>query len=245
MKLTIIETGDVPEPLQQRFGTYPQMFAAMFARAGSPFAAETIAVHRGEALPDPSGLDAVLITGSPAGVYDPLPWIEPLRAFIRSAYADDIPMLGICFGHQIIADALGGDVRKSERGWGMGRHAYRFNETVAGTAGLADTGLGDSLSILCSHQDQVITPPADASAFLASEFAPNAGLVYANGSTLSLQPHPEFSDDYAMALAELRRGRAPDAVVDAALASFANPSDSPAVGRWLAAWLLERTTVSA
>ena len=53
-----------------------------------------------------------------------LPWLDPLRDFIRKAYANDTPMLGICFGHQIMADALGGDVRKSEKGWGLGRHTY-------------------------------------------------------------------------------------------------------------------------
>ncbi|MGV3652402.1 MAG: type 1 glutamine amidotransferase, partial [Devosia sp.] len=198
-----------------------------------PVSTQTIAVHRGEALPEPGTLDAVLITGSPAGVYDPLPWLDPLRAFIRKAYAAQLPMLGICFGHQIIADALGGDVRKSEKGWGMGRHAYRV-------VGMPDflPGVGETVSILCSHQDQVIVPPAEAKVFLASEFTPNAGLAYRNGRVVTLQPHPEFADDYAMALADLRRGRAPDAVVDAALASFSAPSDAPAMGRWLADWLI-------
>ncbi|SFZ86412.1 GMP synthase-Glutamine amidotransferase [Devosia enhydra] len=233
MNLTIIETGEIPEPLRHRFVPYADMFGQMFARAGRPVATQTIAVHRGDPLPEPQTLDAVLITGSPAGVYDPLPWLDPLRDFIRAAYAADLPMLGICFGHQIIADALGGEVRKSEKGWGMGRHAYR----VVGAPGFLP-GVGESVSILCSHQDQVIVPPAEAEVFLASPFTPNDGLAYRNGRVVTLQPHPEFADDYAIALADLRRGRAPDAVVDAALASFTTPSDSPAMGRWLADWLI-------
>jgi GMP synthase-like glutamine amidotransferase len=68
--------------------------------------------------------EAVLITGSPAGVYDSTPWMDPLRVFIREAFATRKPMVGVCFGHQIIADALGGQVRKSEKGWGIGRHTY-------------------------------------------------------------------------------------------------------------------------
>ena len=94
-----------------------------------------------------------------------------------------------------------------------------------------------ALSIACSHQDQVLAPPPDAEVFLGSEFTPNAGLVYANGAAVSLQPHPEFLDDYVMALAELRRGRVPDELVDKAIASVATPSHSKDLAGWLGAFL--------
>ena len=116
MKLTIIQTGDVPAPLRDRFGPYRTMFETMFDRTGQGFSYETVAVSDGEPFPDPARLEAIVITGSAAGVYDRLPWLDPLRAFIRTAYEQRTPMLGICFGHQIMADALGGDVRKSEKG---------------------------------------------------------------------------------------------------------------------------------
>ncbi len=232
MQLTIIQTGDVPAPLAGRFGPYPDMFRRMFDLTGAAFDYDTVRAHDGAPLPDPAGLEAILITGSAAGVYDDLPWLEPLRQFIRSAYAARTPTIGICFGHQIMADALGGDVRKSEKGWGLGRHVYgvRRRPALLGTA-------PDALAVACSHQDQVIAPPADADVILASEFTPNAGLLYRNGAAISLQPHPEFDDDYARALAQLRRGRAPDAVVDAALASLSTPSHSADVSRYLAAFL--------
>ena len=125
MKLTIIQTGEVPLALRPRFGAYSPMFSRMFEMAGQTFQYETVAIHDGAPFPDPAVLDGILITGSAAGVYDShFTWMEPLRAFIRSAYAAKTPMLGICFGHQIMADALGGDVRKSEKGWGLGRHVY-------------------------------------------------------------------------------------------------------------------------
>lgn len=232
MKLTIIQTGDVPAALRPQFGAYPPMFKRMFDEAGQPFEYETAPVYDGAAFPDASKLDGILITGSAAGVYDDYAWLDPLRAFIRSAYAADTPMLGICFGHQIMADALGGDVRKSEKGWGLGRHTY---EVKARPTFLA-TDL-PTLSIACSHQDQVIVPPKDAEVFLGSEFTPNAGLVYKNGKALSLQPHPEFLDDYTLALAELRRGKAPDEVVDTAVGSVAKPSHSKDVAGWLGAFL--------
>jgi GMP synthase-like glutamine amidotransferase len=231
MKLTLIQPTDVPEPLRARFGAYHLMFERLFAPEGFTF--ETIRLSAGEALPDPAGLEATLVMGSSAGVYDTgHAWMEPLRAFIRAAYGARTPMLGICFGHQIIADALGGDVRKSDKGWGLGRHVYAVTRRPPQLGGASP-----EVAIACSHQDQVLAPPAEAEAFLASDFTPNAGLVYRNGRTLTLQPHPEFADDYALALAELRRGRAPDAVVEAAIASLARASDSREMAGYLAAFL--------
>lgn len=233
MKLTILKTGEVPAAIAERFPTYPEMFKAMFARNNQHFDFEIIDVCNGEPLPDVSGLDAVLITGSPAGVYEDHSWLPPLREFIRQAYAHKVKMVGICFGHQVIADALGGEVRKSEKGWGLGRHTYNV---VNKPAFLQD--VGESVSLSCSHQDQVITPPVSASVILASDFAPNAGLYYENEAALTFQPHPEFEDEYAQALVQLRRGLAPDAVIEKGLASFDTPSDSAvivsAISRFLA-----------
>ncbi len=132
-------------------------------------------------------------------------------------------MVGVCFGHQLIAQALGGTVRKSEKGWGIGRHVYQ----VAPDNGLLD---GETIAAAASHQDQVITPPASARTIMSSDFTPHAGLLYANGTTLSAQPHPEFTVDYADALCDLRRGLAPDAVVDAAKASLTGPLDHTTLG---------------
>ena len=149
--------------------------------------------------------------------------MDPLRNFIRRAHERGTKMVGICFGHQIIADALGGDVRKSEKGWGLGRHF------VPGV---------DKLAIACSHQDQVITPPPMAKVILRSAFAPNAGLSYAGGNILSFQPHPEFEDDYSKALIDLRRGKVSEDVIEAAHDSMKTRSDSAilshAISRFLA-----------
>jgi GMP synthase-like glutamine amidotransferase len=232
MKLTIIQAGEVPPPLRAGFGLYAPMFMRMFDEAGFGFSYDTVPIHDGAGFPDPTALEAILITGSAAGVYDDLAWLEPLRAFIRGAYAANTPMLGICFGHQIMADALGGDVRKSDKGWGLGRHTYE----VKSQPGFLATDL-PALSIACSHQDQVIVPPAEAEVFLGSAFTPNAGLVYRNGRALSLQPHPEFLDDYTLALVELRRGKAPDAVVDGAVTSLGTKSHSGDVASWLGDFL--------
>jgi GMP synthase-like glutamine amidotransferase len=231
MKLTLIQPTDVPSPLRDRFGAYDRMFHRMFAAEGFEF--QTLRIGEGDPLPDPAALEAVLVTGSSAGVYDNhLSWMEPLRAFIRGAYAAKTPMVGICFGHQIMADALGGDVRKSEKGWGLGRHVYDVNARPAPLGGTLP-----EFAIACSHQDQVITPPAEATTFLSSAFTPHAGLFYGTGKAMSLQPHPEFDDDYTLALAEMRRGNTPDEIIETAVASVARSSDSAEMAGYLGAFL--------
>jgi GMP synthase-like glutamine amidotransferase len=228
MKLTIIQTGDVPAPLRNQFGPYRKMFETMFDGTGHGFTYDMVAVSDGAPFPDPSDLEGIVITGSAAGVYDDLPWMDPLRAFIRDAYGRKTPMLGVCFGHQIMADALGGDVRKSEKGWGLGRHSYGVSKRPDFMRNAPSM-----LAVACSHQDQVIAPPDEAEVILSSDFTPNAGLVYRNGAALSFQPHPEFDDAYTIALAELRRGKAPDTVVETALASIAKPSNSGDVAGYI------------
>jgi len=235
MKLTILQTGEVPLPLRNRFVPYRKMFESMFDRTGQDFSYETINVAEGEPYPAFESLQGVVITGSAAGVYDDLPWLEPLRDFIRQSYQRRTPLLGICFGHQIMADALGGDVRKSPKGWGLGRHTY----AVTGRPEFMQQA-PDALAVACSHQDQVLSPPRNAEVILASDFTPNAGLAYGNGAALSFQPHPEFADDYTVALAELRRGKAPDALVDAAVSSIATPSQSADVANYIGRFFKER-----
>lgn len=200
MKLTIIQLGETPAAMVDEFGRHPPQIQDMLNTSGTNFSFDVAHVLDGEPFPDLDKLDGIIIPGSAKGTYDATDWMDPLRAFVREAYSAKKPMLGICFGHQIMADALGGEVRKSEKGWGLGRHLYEVK-------GYPDF-MGDTkqVAIAASHRDQVITPPKEAEVFLAFEFTPNAGLVYKNGAAISLQPHPEFSVDYSRALVELRRG---------------------------------------
>ena len=230
-KITIIETGVIsPEPRAQH-GSFPQMFERMIGAADASAIFATVRLLDGDALPDPAGLDAVLLTGSPAGVYDDLDWIAPLERFVRATYAARTPMVGVCFGHQLIAQALGGTVRKSEKGWGIGRHVY----DVAPGNGVIG---GEEIAIACSHQDQVIAPPADATTILHSAFAPHAGILYGNGATLSVQPHPEFTPAFADWCCD-KAGRfgAPAPLVASAKATLDQPLNHSDLGRAIARFL--------
>jgi GMP synthase-like glutamine amidotransferase len=230
--VTIIETGLVSPANRERHGTYPQMFEQMIRAADPSVTFDTVSIPAGEKLPDPRERESILITGSSAGVYDGFDWIAPLEEFVRVAHAEKVPMVGVCFGHQLIAQALGGVARKSEKGWGLGRHVY----DVAPGNGILD---GARIALAASHQDQVVTPPPGAKTILSSGFAEHAGLLYPGGTTLSVQPHPEFSAGYALACCEMAhsKGGAPDGLVEAAKASLTEPMDSVRLGGAIARFL--------
>jgi len=227
MKLAILETGRPPGDLQQTFGDYPAMFARML---GPQFEIETFDVQSGELPSDPAVHHAYLITGSPAGVYDPLPWIAPLCAFIRAARGSR--MVGICFGHQVMAEALGGHVEKSDKGWGAGLQQY----SIVGTEPWLDSS--GTIAVPASHQDQVVVQPPHTEILATSPFTPYAGLAWTDRPAISFQFHPEFSPDFAKALIEKRYDVVPDP--DAAIASLDAPNDNARVADWIRKFLTEK-----
>ena len=232
MKLTIIETGLVPEPIRGDFEDYPAMFRHMMSGVGT-YEFDTVSVIKGEALPDPGEVEAVLITGSPAGVYDDDTWIGPLTDFIRAGARAGVPQVGVCFGHQILAEALGGEVVKSDKGWGVGRHTY----DVVTCPAFVSESCPPSLSAAVSHQDQVVTLPPGAQLVAASDFTPFAALYYPEAPAFSFQCHPEFADAYSAALYSLRRPRIGETLTDQALESLEIEGDHTRLARWTAEFL--------
>ncbi len=220
----ILQTGAVPHHLVERHGPYDGMMRRML---GDHYAYRTYDVEAGELPVRPEDHGAYIITGSPAGVYDPLPWIEPLKAFIRGARGR-AKLVGICFGHQIMAEALGGRVEKSPKGWGLGLHHY----DVKASAPWMDDG--GRVSVAASHQDQVVTAPEGATVLAASAFTPYAILSYAGGDAISFQFHPEFDRAFAEALVDLKRASFDDpSDVERTLATLDAPSDAPRVAAWI------------
>ena len=223
MRVAILETGAPPSALVQDFGTYADMTRNLF---GEAHAFQTIPVHLGAALPEADAFEAYAITGSPAGACDPLPWIAPLEGFLRAAKGR-AKLVGICFGHQILAQALGGRVAKAPRGWGLGLHRYE----LAGAAPWLDAPA--SVTGTASHQDQVVKAPPGSTTLAASAFTPHAMLAYGDDA-LSFQFHPEFAPAFSRALFTQRRVPGlPQAQHDAAIASLDRPNDNARVGRWI------------
>jgi GMP synthase-like glutamine amidotransferase len=218
--IAILETGTPPGELGKRFGRYSDMFAELL---GQDLITAVHDVTGGE-FPDPAGQSAWLITGSSAGVYDDLPWIEPLKQFLRAAKGR-AKLVGICFGHQIMAEAFGGRVEKSEKGWGLGLHTYR----VVGHERWMDDA--ERIAVPVSHQDQVVEQPPHSHLLATNDFCEIAALAYEDQPAISFQFHPEFTPEFAAELIELRRARAPNA--DAAIASLAHPNDRQRVASWI------------
>jgi len=185
----------------------------------------------GRVFPDrPDECDAYLVTGAAAGVYDPDPWIGDLLAFLRAARGR-AKLVGVCFGHQAIAQAFGGNVIKSPKGWGVGLHTYG----VEAHAPWMDAAPAFSLS--ASHQDQVVELPPGASVVAGSDFCPNGMLAYGDDA-ISIQLHPEFAPDYSIALIEGRRGqRIPEDLAARAVESLKRPDDHARMATWIAGFL--------
>lgn len=204
MKIGILQTGRSVDPLSTKHGDFPDMMAALLVQ--SDFAFQTYAV-----LDDhfPGGVhecDGWLITGSRHSAYEGLAWMPKLKEFLRATYEADTPIVGICFGHQIIAQALGGKVEKSLLGWVIGPTTYDFND-------------GSQAVINAWHQDQVTVLPKGATRIATSELCQNAALVYGNRA-LSYQAHPEFTNAFTKDLLDLRRDQLPENVCDMADRGF-------------------------
>ena len=225
MKLAILEAGTPPEPLIAQFGRYPAMFERLL---GNGIDYDSFDVPAGELPGVPGAHDAYLITGAAAGVYDGLPWIHELAVFLRAA--GSAKLVGICFGHQIMAEAFGGHVEKAAKGWGVGLHNYPI---VRQEPWMDDAAM---VSVPASHQDQVVMQPPGTHVIASSIFTPYAGLAWNHGRAISFQFHPEFAPDYAKALIDLRRERLPDP--DAAIASLDRRNDHDRVGMWIRQFLL-------
>lgn len=222
MKVGILETGTPIDTLIVRFGRYPHMLEKLI---GERFETTIYDVPGGELPGAAADHDAYLITGSPAGVYDPLPWIPELIGFLRSAKGE-AKLVGICFGHQVMAEAFGGRVVKSEKGWGVGLHAYPILHREPWMDGEEPI-----ISVPASHQDQVVEQPPETIVLAGSVFTPFAALAYRDQPAISFQFHPEFEPEYAKAMIDTRRDRLTDP--DSAIASLDRPNDRERVGGWI------------
>ncbi|MEO0995542.1 MAG: type 1 glutamine amidotransferase [Pseudomonadota bacterium] len=222
LTIGILETGPVMEPLLSRHGSYPQMMERLLAGRG--FAFKSWRVLEGDLPATVDAADGWLITGSRHGAYDELPWIPPLEEFLRRAFEAQVPIVGICFGHQILAQALGGKVVKYEGGWSLGRQDYRI------------AGFDTPLEVIGFHQDQVIEAPEGAEIVGSSDFCRIAALSYGDRAW-TLQPHPEFEPEFVSDLFEQRKDLLPADLVAKALETLDGSYDSETVADKMAAVL--------
>lgn len=220
MKIGILECGHIDPKIAATIGTYPEIYAQLLQ--GHDFNFANFDVVNMQFPANVQECDGWLLTGSKHGAYDDLPFIKRLQRFIRDAYDEAIPLVGICFGHQIVAQAMGGTVEKFAGGWALGLNDYSFDD------------LGPQ-QLNAWHQDQVVRRPDMARLIATSPFCENAALAYGTRA-LTIQPHPEFEGDAVQALADLRRGTGdyPNDLLDQALANKDKPNTNLDVSQFIA-----------
>ncbi len=223
MLIGILQTGLAPDMLAPVMGDYPDMFARLLEGYGFSF--RTWRVVEGDFPTSVRDAEGWLITGSRHGVYEDHTWIPPLETFIRAAYDAHMPLVGICFGHQIVAQAMGGKVERYAGGWAVGAQDYDFD--------------GETLTLNAWHRDQVVEKPANATVVATSDFCTNAALLYDNRA-FTVQAHPEFRPEFVDGLMQTRgKGLVPDEVMANAAARLSDPLQDKTIAARIAAFFKE------
>lgn len=238
LDLAILRTDEVLARFQPAHGDYPAMFERLISQAAAahePPVRVSLSCYDArcpETLPGPGDHRAYLVTGSRNSVYDDEPWIRQLAEFLREALARGSRVIGICFGHQLIAHFFGGRTAPAEGGWAVG---VQENRIVSREPWM--NGGSDRLNLIASHKDQVVKMPEGAKLIATSDFCPVAGFVMGD-RVMTLQGHPEFQREYSRDLMTMRREILGESVFDAGMTSLAKETDENRVGRWIVEFLL-------
>ena len=227
MKLGILKTDAVRPEWVPDFGEYPDMFISLLGRLDPAIDFSVYDVEQGQYPTDIDDVDAYLITGSKSSVYEDKPWIRELEDFVRELHARRKKLVGICFGHQLVAQALGGRTEKSEKGWGQGVHTHTF----VGSPIWHDGG-SLAFNVLVSHQDQVVENAEGAEVLASSEFCENA-VCQIGDHILTFQGNPEFVPGYSHEIMQYRRDMIGETTYETGMASLNTPAEGERIGRWI------------
>jgi len=231
MKLGILQCDHVQDTLQSDFGDYPAMFTQLLQDYDDEIDVQFYAVIDGQFPQHIDECDVYMSSGSKWGANDDQAWIHQLEDFIRALYSAGKGFVGICFGHQLIAKALGGEVEKSPLGWGVGVAHYSL---VTEKAWMQPQQ--DNVALVVSHQDQVCQLPAGSTVLMGNDFCPYS-MFQVDSHFLGLQGHPEFSAQYSAALMDVRRDRIPAETIATGMQSLDYQTDDKLTTQWIMRFL--------
>ena len=239
MHLCILENDDLDPTLAQRYTRVAAMFERLFAQAGYQGRIDTFSARHGQYPASFAAYDAVLLTGSRADAFSDEPWVVALREQVARLLQDQHKLLGVCFGHQLIAHCLGAPVQRAPRGWRVGRQAYdwlgapeHLGLGLRQAAQGAEAAQVAQFALLASHQDQVLALPQGATLLATQADCPVA--AYALGDQVfCIQPHPEFTPEVSAFLLDKRRALMGEPLYAQSMGSLAEPHDGLALARFM------------
>ena len=229
MKVGILITDRVRDELVAEYGDYPDMFENLLK--GADGEVEISRFYTQHSLPENVDCDGYVITGSRHSVYDDLPWIGELVHFIRKVLSAGKKIVGVCFGHQLMAHYFGGLVEKSEKGWAVGVHKSQVTMKQSWMKFVGGSSSRE-FSLVSSHQDQVVSMPSNGLLYATNEFCPIAGFVV-DDKVMTVQGHPEFDKEYARALLEIRKDILGEEKFEQGVSTLDYPTDQKAWGQWI------------
>ena len=231
MKIGILQCDDVREELIDKHGNYETMFISLLASLDATLQFSVYRIIDNQYPKSLDECDAYIASGSRFSVNDDLDWVRNLQSYITKLYHANKKLVGICFGHQMMAKALGGKVISSKKGWGIGIATSNLKYKSEWMKGATE-----QFALVVSHQDQVVQLPEQAVIIASSSFCPYS-MMQINKHFLGIQGHPEFSKSYSLDLMQARRDVIPAARIETAIKSLALEVDDILVARWLLAFL--------
>lgn len=232
MRIGILQADAVMEQFQPAHGNYPGMIAGILGRAATELNLDVECrnydVEHGIYPNATDECDAYVITGSKKSVYDDDPWIAALKEYTCELHQEEKKLVGLCFGHQLVAEALGGKTLGADVGWCVGIHE---SEVIQPQWFMSDDEL-DRFQLIVSHKDQVVKLPEGAQLLASAEQCPNS--MYCVGDhILTMQGHPEFTREYSRDLMDMRREILGVETYNEGVASLAKTLEKDIVARWI------------
>lgn len=231
MRIGILNTDTIKPKFSEKYGQYPAMFSKIILQTDQNIQLSNYEAHNGEYPKNIDECDSYLITGSKVSAYDDIPWVKELKNFIQFLNSKKKNIIGICFGHQIIAAALGGSVVKSSKGWHVGTDSAQLNKNAA-LFGRND----EKFNLIYNHQDEVQKLPINGKLLASSSSCPIA-MMSIDNHILTFQGHIEFKKDFAKDLLDMRKDIFGKTLYRQACKSLDTPTDELKVTKWILKFL--------